>query len=410
MPGPLSVRPLLFDSTFELIPEDEAQTTQELIATLRSILETTSNDYGHAVRSVHAKSHGLLQGEMTVPDGLPPELAQGAFVRTGTFPVIMRFSTNPGDILADSVSTPRGLAVKIIGVQGERLSGSEGQVTQDFVMQNAPAFVAATPKKFLITLKMLAKTTDKVPGTKSALSAVLRGTESTLEAVGGESPTLKSLGGHPRTHVLGETYYSVVPVLYGSYYSKLSIAPVSPELTVLSGAEVDLDNKPDGLREAVNEFFATNSGEWEVRVQLATDIGKMPVEDASVEWPEDESPYVAVARIRVAAQPAWTDARSKAVDDGLAFSPWHGLSAHRPLGGVMRSRKPAYEMSAGFRAQRNGCPIHEPSGPACFAIVVPSYGMIRVTPRPRGSATACGIVPSILITWMSPSNPCLASV
>ncbi|PWE40414.1 hypothetical protein C9I49_23990 [Pseudomonas prosekii] len=32
----------------------------------------------------------------------------------------------------------------------------------------------------------------------------------------------------------------------------------------------------------------------------------------------------------------------------------------RPLGGVMRVLKPSYEMSAGFRAEHNGCPIREP--------------------------------------------------
>jgi hypothetical protein len=360
MSTPLSIRPLLFDSTFEQIPADEAETTQDLVKTLRGIIETTSADYGHAVRSVHAKSHGLLQGELTVPEGLPLELAQGAFAKPGTFPVVMRFSTNPGDILDDKVSTPRGLALKIIGVQGERLPGAEGQVTQDFVMQNALAFTAATPKAFLTTLKALAKTTDKAPGLKQALSAVLRGTESAVEALGGESGTLKSLGGHPKTNLLGETYSTVVPVLYGSYYGKVAIVPVSPELVALKDAPVDLDDKPNGLREAVNEFFATTGGEWEVRVQLATDIEKMPVEDASKKWSEEESPFVTVARIRVVSQPGWTDARSAAVDDGLAFSPWHGLSAHRPIGGVQRSRKPAYEMSSGFRGQFNGCPMHEP--------------------------------------------------
>lgn len=30
---------------------------------MRSIEETTSKDYGHAVRSVHAKSHGVFEGE-----------------------------------------------------------------------------------------------------------------------------------------------------------------------------------------------------------------------------------------------------------------------------------------------------------------------------------------------------------
>ena len=38
---------------------------------LRSILETTSEDYGHAVRSVHAKSHGLLDGTLAIFDDLP---------------------------------------------------------------------------------------------------------------------------------------------------------------------------------------------------------------------------------------------------------------------------------------------------------------------------------------------------
>lgn len=36
----------------------------------------------------------------------------------------MRFSTNPGDMLDDKVSTPRGLAIKLIGVEGARLPGS----------------------------------------------------------------------------------------------------------------------------------------------------------------------------------------------------------------------------------------------------------------------------------------------
>ena len=352
--------PLLFDPSFETPAPDEAQTTLELVETMRGILETTSKDYGHAVRSVHAKSHGLLRGEMRVLDNLPPALAQGAFAQPGAFPVVLRFSTNPGDILDDSVSTPRGLAMKVIGVQGERLPGSEGDATQDFVMVNAPAFTAATPKAFLGTLKTLARTTDKSPGLKKVLSAVLRGAESVLEAAGGESGTLKSLGGHPETHILGETFYSVVPILYGAYMAKLSVVPASPALAALTDAPVKLSGRPNGLREAVTEYFAAQPGEWEVRVQLCTDIAKMPIEDASVRWPEDASPYVAVARITVPAQPAWNDARSAEVDDGMAFTPWHGLAAHRPLGGMMRARKPAYEMSAGFRASHNGCPIHEP--------------------------------------------------
>jgi hypothetical protein len=354
------VRPLPFDPAFEVIPDDEAETTAELVQTMRAISETTYHDYGYAVRSVHAKSHGLVVGELRVIGGLPAPYAQGVFAREASVPVVMRFSTNPGDVLDDKVSTPRGLAIKLIGVQGERLPGSEGHCTQDFVMINAPAFTAGTPKQFLATLKLLAKTTDKAPASKEALSAVLRGAEALVEKLGGESGVLKSLGAHPITHILGETFYTAAPLRYGDYFAKMSIAPVSTELAALTDMHVDLDDKPNGMRDAVSDFFATHGGEWEVRAQLATDIGTMPVEDASARWPENESPYVAVARIRVAPQSSWSAARVAAIDEGMAFSPWHGVRAHRPLGGVMRSRKPAYEMSAHFRGERNGCPMHEP--------------------------------------------------
>ncbi|WAH56736.1 catalase family protein [Pseudomonas silvicola] len=351
---------IVFQADFEQIPEDEAHTSVELVEAMHSILETTQADYGHPVRSVHAKAHGLLEGSLQVLDNLPSELAQGAFARPGEYKVYMRLSTNPGDILDDRVSTPRGLAVKIVGVEGPRLPGSEGDTTQDFVMQNATAFTAATPKDFLKTLKLLAKTTDKMPGLKRALSAALRGIETTVEALGGESGTLKSLGGHPKTHPLGETFTTVVPVLYGPYYGKISVVPVAEALRALTDQPVDLDDKPDGLREAVQAYFTEHEGLWEVRVQLATSLEKMPIEDASKEWSEDDSPYVTVARIHVPRQASWTPERIQAIDTAMAFSPWHGLAAHRPLGGIMRVRKPAYEHSAGFRAEHSGCPIHEP--------------------------------------------------
>ncbi len=53
--------------------------------------------------------------------GLPPEFAQGLLAKAGAYPAVLRTSTNPCDILDDSVSTPRGLAVKVSGVEGERV-------------------------------------------------------------------------------------------------------------------------------------------------------------------------------------------------------------------------------------------------------------------------------------------------
>ena len=351
--------PVRYSESVERPIENEDQVHRDLIDTMRSITETTSKDYGHAVRSVHAKAHGILAGELEIDAGLPAELAQGLFSSPGRYRVAMRFSTNPGDILDDSVSAPRGLALKILDVTGERLADSEGENTQNLILVNAPAFAAPDAKAFLGSLKQLAATTDKAEWAKSLLSATLRGVESALEAVGGKSAMLSTMGGTPITHPLGDTYYSQVPFLYGDYIAKFALAPVSPNLTELTGDRVNTSDRPDALREVIRETMIEQGGTWELRVQLNTDLGTMPVEDASVEWDAEQSPYRTVGRITVEPQLSLGTDLANQIEEQTFFSPWHGLAAHRPLGSVNRARRQAYEMSAEFRARFNGCPVHD---------------------------------------------------
>ena len=353
--------PVQYSPTVERPAADEGKSTQGLIAVNRYINQKTFADGGHAIRSVHAKGHGILQGYLEVKSDLPNDLAQGLFAKPGRYPVVMRFSTIPGDILDDSVSVPRGLAIKIIGVEGERLEGSEGDVTQDFLMINGPAFGAPNPRKFLSVVRLLARTTNKAHGLKKILSAIMRQVQKVIVAITGHpNATVATLGGHPETHILGETYYSQAPLRFGDYIAKISVAPISPGLTRLAQVPLNVNRAPNGLREAVVEFFKENSGVWEVRAQLCADLEKMPIEDASVVWPEELSPYRRVAWISVEPQLAWSERRASAVDDGMSFSPWHGLAAHRPLGGIMRARKAAYEMGRMFRAEKNRRGIREP--------------------------------------------------
>ncbi|MDX6807646.1 catalase family protein [Terrihabitans rhizophilus] len=353
--------PIPYSASLEKPEAGEAETIKGIEEALLGILETTSADYGHAVRSVHAKSHGLLEAELEVLADLPPELAQGLFARPGRYPAIMRFSTNPGDVLHDSISVPRGLAVKLLGVEGERLPDAEG-TSQDFILVNGPAFVASSAKQFLGNLKLLAKTTDRAEWAKRALSAVLRGAETAIEAFGSESATLKALGGAPNVHPLGETYYSQSAFRYGDHVAKFSLTPVSHSLKALGGTVVDLQGQRNGIREAVIREMAVHGGEWELRVQLCRDAQSMPVEDPSVRWDETASPFLPVARLRAQAQTGWSDERAQVVDDNMRFSVWTGLEAHRPLGVINRVRKQTYAASARFRGTFNGCPIHEPAG------------------------------------------------
>src|SRR3954454_21754822 len=163
--------PIRFSPSVERLDPDEAATIKGLIATMRYVNEKTFADGRHAIRSVHAKTQGILEGYLEVDAGLPIELAQGLFAKPGRYPVVMRFSTVPGDILDDSVSTPRGLAVKIIGVEGERLSWSEDDVTQAFVLVNGPAVGSPTPKNFLPAITWLPKAPSRVSPPKKLLPA-----------------------------------------------------------------------------------------------------------------------------------------------------------------------------------------------------------------------------------------------
>ena len=352
--------PIPYSPDVETIAEDEAETLQQLEEALRQILETTAEDYGHALRSVHAKSHAVIEGELAVLPDLPPELAQGLFALPARHPVLLRISTNPGDILDDSVTVPRGIALKVLEVEGPRLQ-NDGAATQDFLLVDGPAFLNRDARGFLGGLQLLARTTDRAEWAKKAMSAVLRGTERALEAVGSQSAMIKSMGGAPPLHPLGETYYSQVPFRYGEHVAKFSLVPVSPSLTCFAGQEVSVHGRPDALRAEMDKALRGGPFEWEFRVQLCRDLEEMPVEDASAVWSEEASPWLPVARLTAGAQMGRGEVRRAAVDDHMRFWPWTGLAAHRPLGSVNRARRETYRMSSEFRARVNRCPIHEPA-------------------------------------------------
>jgi hypothetical protein len=128
---------VLYSDSLEKEHPNEAQTFSELAATMRHISEIVNERSRHAFRAVHAKSHCLLKAEMTVLDDIGAPFQQGLLQAGSQYPIIMRFSTNPGDVLPDSISSPRGLAAKVVGIaNAEMVPNHVGQVTQDFVLVN----------------------------------------------------------------------------------------------------------------------------------------------------------------------------------------------------------------------------------------------------------------------------------
>ena len=354
--------PVRYSDDVETLRDDEAETIEGLNKAFDTILTTVAEDDGHAVRSVHAKAHGILRGRLTVDVGLPPELAQGLFAQPGEHHVYLRLSTNAGDVLPDAIGLPRGLAIKVLDVQGERLPGAQG-AAQDFVMVNGPVFQVKNAHQFLGNLKLLAGTTNKGEGAKVALSKVLQGVNTALTAVGIENPKIASLGGAPNVNPLGETYYSVTPFRYGDYIAKFSLVPVSPDLRRFRDEEIPIEGRENAIRETVQNEMHSTTGVWELRVQLCRDLEKQPIEDPTKAWSEDEAPFARVAVLTAGPQDSWDPACVERVDEEMRFSVWTGLAAHRPLGNVNRARNEPYLHSAQFRERFNCCPIHEP-GPA----------------------------------------------
>ncbi|SDQ25785.1 hypothetical protein SAMN05428982_0322 [Pseudoxanthomonas sp. CF385] len=353
--------PVLYHSELEQIQEGESAAIEELKEVFVRMASTVAEHEGQAHRAVHAKGQALLRAAFKVHADLPPELAQGLFSSPGRYQALIRFSSPPAEQLPDSVSTPRAVAIKIIGVEGERLPDSFPGKTQDFLLVNGPTFTAPTPAKFLGPAKLLASTTEKMPRTKTVISATLRGAEAALDALGAPSDKLKALGGEPQRHPLGETYFTQVPFLYGRYIAKFSLAPSDNALLALEGAPIS--SSPDTQREAIDQLTSALDHDltWEFRVQLCRNLSDMPLEDASVPWSEEESPWLTVATVYVPPQRGWSDAAAQQ-EVGLAFAPWNCLAAHRPLGGVNRARREVMAASREFRSAFNRCPITEPHG------------------------------------------------
>jgi catalase len=345
----------------EKVAPDELATFGELSQTMQHITRHMATHYRHAYRPVHAKSHGVLTGTLEVLPDLPEPLAQGLFATAASYSVIMRFSTNPGDLLADNVSSPRGLACKVLGVDGPKVANHAGQSTQDFVCINTDTFPAPDPKAFLKQIRLFEKNLDTSEGVKHAVSTAARATNAVLKAVHLPSATLEGIGASA-THILGESFTTVAPVRYGRYVAKVGFAPGSENLKILTGKHIDLSADYNALEELIKSFFRRETGVWDVKVQLALAPDSsaqdekdkdFPIEVADKKWPEDKSPWQTVAHLTVAPQDSYSDARQLFVDERMSFSPWHALEGHRPLGGIMRSRLKAYEEAAKYRAERN---------------------------------------------------------
>jgi hypothetical protein len=357
--SPADLRYVRYRADVETIAPDEAATIAQILDSQIRLHARNRETFGRPVRASHGKMHGAAVGELEVLPNLPPWLRQGLFAEPGRYPVVARLANVPGEIASDAVATQRGFSFKVIGVPGAMLPEHAGEITQDFVLDSGDRFAAGTARQFLANHLALEHGPRIPDGVKAAVSSVARAGNAALDAVDAGSAMLDFFG-HPRVHPLAEAYFSQAPLRFGDHIAKLAVVPVGPAQRALADATIDIANDPDALRTATVGYLRAHDAEFDVRVQLCTDLDRMPVEDASVEWREDESPYQTVARLRFPRQDAFSPERSAYVDGALSFCVSHSLAAHRPLGSVNRARLHAYPELARLRREASGQPNREP--------------------------------------------------
>ncbi len=326
------------------------------------------NDSSVATRAAHAKAHGCVRGTFEVATDLPPELQHGIFSEPGhVYPAWVRFSNGNFQQRHDFLPDARGLAIKLMEVDGPKLLNDE-QHTQDFLLHDNRGFLVRSVKDVIPYMKLAT-----TPGGKG-LTSFFKDERTELDR--GITPSeiarqlLKSaeIGSKVALSPLRLQYWNALPARLGPNLAvKMTAEPCNKNF-----APLRLRDLPAVLADPKNTYFQVLRAQlkayevcFAIKVQKQLDPVTMPIEDSTVTWDETKSPFQEVARLRFRVQNIDSPAQITFCE-GLSFSSWHTLDEHRPLGGLNRLRRAAYRMSSRVRHELNHTEPAEPTGAESF--------------------------------------------
>lgn len=327
-------------------PEEEAA-----IASIEQItLDKLAQDYPPNSKPVrrdqHPKSHGCVKAEFIINDNLPEKLRCGIFKQPKTYQAWIRFSSSNPAIQHDIKKDGHGMAIKLVGVEGEKIIEAEKhEKTQDFILANNKAFFVRSTSDYIKFADAFAK--NKILSfffTWNPFKWHLHELKNMLS-------TQKNI-----SNPLQIQYWSQTPYKLGNQAVKYSAKPQGD----LSDS-IPTSPSFNYLEELMAKQLEKGDVYFDFLIQLQTDPVKMPVEDATIIWDENLSPFEKVATIRIPCQVFNTPERLEFAEN-LSYNPWHALPEHRPLGSTNRVRRKVYETVSKYRHQRNEKPRREPTG------------------------------------------------
>ena len=303
-------------------------------------------------RGGNTKTHGIVRAEFIVHDGLPAELRRGIFAEPRTYRAWVRFS-GPGPYITPDIDDVgfMSISIKLMGVPGPKLMDEE-KFTQDMFGVSPPTFVTPDVRANAQLQKESLKNTSIYYFVNLDRPHLLDGIMQALWIKTQSSP-------------FEAPYFSCVPYLLGDGQAmQYSVWPKSMQRTPVP----NLPRRPpdDYLRAAMVGALDAGDVELDFRIQRQTDPHLMPIENASVLWPERLSPRISVATLRIPRQKFDSPAQMEFAKR-LSYNPWHSIAEHRPLGNQSRARRRMYLALSTLRHEMNAVPHFEPTGDEVFS-------------------------------------------
>ena len=345
VPGYVATAP----TNFESVPPGEAGQIAEIIDLTVQLLKQRYGD-NLARRGVHPKDHGCLTASLTVNPDIPERYRVGVFASPGKqYEAWVRYSNATGTVTPDvgtGGNSSRGMAIKLMGVEGTKLLGGPEAKTQDFLLINQPMFAFANVAEYLEVTRLQQQTNDNTVKVFEELFAK----PSPEKAV--TAKIVKDIAMTPMGSPIESRYFSASPFLFGKdTVAKFAVAPRNPGHT-----PVPASPPPNYLRETLKKDLASGTGKpaiFDFQVQLRSTDSlsiKNDIENASTEWSGQAALFQNVAVLTIPPQDFDNPLRITECEH-LVFTPWHGLAEHRPLGGINRLRLGVYQASSRHRAQ-----------------------------------------------------------
>jgi hypothetical protein len=331
------------------LPDEEAY-LDSIIATFEKQMRALWKP-GGMERGGNTKTHGIMRGEFIIHDNLPEPFRRGIYAQPQTFNAWVRFS-GPGPYITPDIDDVgfMSISIKLLGVPGPKLMEEE-KFTIDLTAVSTPTFVTQDTKS------------------NAHLQLASLQNAQLFHFLNLEEPhiadlIMQSLWTKTQSSPFEAPYFSCVPYLLGEGQAmQYSVWPKSKRRTPIP--RLPLRPPDDYLRDAMVASLAEGDIELDFRLQLQTDPHLMPIENNGILWPEELSPRVSVATLRLPRQKFDSRAQLEFAKR-LSYNPWHTIAEHRPLGNQSRARRRMYETLSQLRHRENAVPHFEPTGDEVF--------------------------------------------